>query len=428
MSNTSTTDGLFKVEGSGNFTFNNQQQKLLIMLNEWWKNRPAIPDEPYVFVYSGKAGTGKTTIIKYFLESIGIGADQFVAVALAGKATTVLSSHGLPSSTIHSLIYNVMEENVLDENGEPILKADGTPVVKFMFIKKMALPESLKLIIVDELSMVNDELMSDLLSFKLPIIGMGDLNQLPPVFGISSWMIHPNFVLDQIMRQESGNPIVMIADHILNYKPLDYGDYGESRIVRKVDMGINLLTDYDIILCGKNKTRDIINNYIRSYLVGCEDIYPVLGDKMICRSNHKDYRVGNFFLTNGTIGRVEIGNEKGRTSKKMTINLAADFADIKFNDVDIDLDYLRADYEERKRFGITKYAKFEYGYAITVHLSQGSQYNRVLYFDEQIMGGREMAKKLRYTAVTRAIKTLDIVTTPVEYLLPSDYTNPSLYV
>ena len=49
--------------------------------------------------------------------------------------------------------------------------------------------------------------------------------------------------------------------------------------------------------------------------------------------------------------------------------------------------------------------KFEYAEAITVHLSQGSQYNKVLYYDEWI-GDRNDMLKMRYTAVTRAIDSV----------------------
>ena len=53
--------------------------------------------------------------------------------------------------------------------------------------------------------------------------------------------------------------------------------------------------------------------------------------------------------------------------------------------------------------------RFEFGYAITVHLSQGSQYNKVLYLNENIMRTKEDQKKLAYTAITRAIDSITIV-------------------
>ena len=64
---------------------------------------------------------------------------------------------------------------------------------------------------------------------------------------------------------------------------------------------------------------------------------------------------------------------------------------------------------DRKEYGMSSYEKFEYAYAITTHLSQGSQYQRVLYFDEPFGGGQDVIKKLRYTAITRAITSIDIV-------------------
>ena len=403
--------------------FDEERLALLDKLYNWWKERPADKDTaaPHVFVYSGKAGTGKTTIIKYFIKKIGLTINEYIAVALSGKASTVLSSHDLPSSTIHSLIYDVVTDVVYDENGMPIMKDDGTPVKRMVFSKKDKIPESIKLIIVDELSMVNDEIMEDLLSYGVPIIGMGDLNQLPPIFGISSWMLKPDHVLQKIMRQEENNPIIYMANCILEGKPLTYGDYGKSRVLKKIEMDVNLLTDYDIILCANNKSRDIINNYIRKFLLNLPSPYPIIGDKMICRNNDRGITAQNYYLTNGTLGRIEFdGNESKNSNSRLVLNLIPDFANICFRDIEIDLKYLYSDFETRKHYGLSKYAKFEYGYAITVHLSQGSQYNRVLYIDEPF-GGINFRKALRYTAITRAVKNIDIVTAPIEYLIPDYY-------
>ena len=80
-----------------------------------------------------------------------------------------------------------------------------------------------------------------------------------------------------------------------------------------------------------------------------------------------------------------------------------------FPNVFMDTKYIQLGYEERQDFGMSKYVKFEYGNLITAHLSQGSQYDRVLYLDEPF-GSRELRKKIKYTAISRAAKSIDIVT------------------
>lgn len=388
--------------------FTTEQQLLIKELKNWWNLK-----QRQIYVYSGKAGTGKTTIVKYFIQEIGLENRDVICCALAGKAVTVLASHGLEAKTIHSLIYYPALVDALDEDGNQIVKANGEVKKKLIFAKKERLDYDYKLIVVDELSMVNDELMNDLLSFGIPIIGMGDLNQLPPIFGISSYMIHPNFVLTKIMRQAEGDPIVFLANRVLDHLPLYEGNYGRSNVIRTIDLGRNLLTDYDITLCARNSTRDIFNDGVRYDLLGRRSRMPVIGDRVICRQNNWDRVLNGIYLTNGTTGTVVDIDEEHCTKSKIYIDFSPDYdPESAFNDVDIDRNYILSSYPERKEAGLTQSTKFEYAYMITTHLSQGSQYSSCLFIDEPFGGDRDTKQKLRYTAITRAINRIDIVLSP----------------
>ena len=398
------------------------QKELFRDALNWWQGSHSQP-----YVYSGKAGTGKTTVARKLIDLFDLKLSEVMCVALSGKAVTLLASKGLYARTIHSLIYNTGYENILDENGDVIMDTNGHPKSKFVFKLRPELnrfwKDRLKLIIVDELSMVNDNIMKDLLSFKVPVIGMGDLNQLPPVYGISSYMLKPNYVLNQIMRQEADSPVIQIANNILDYKPLIYGDYpNDCHIVKSVPLDVSLLRNYDVILTSTNSSRDLLNNYIRKNVIHLNSPLPMYGDKIICRQNDWNNQSDGMFLTNGTIGYIDMVNEEGAKKNTMSINFIPDYGiDSKaIFRTDLDTSYITAPYIDRKAWGIGSRTalKFEYGYAITVHLSQGSQYNRVLYFDEPFGGGKEMTKHLRYTAVSRAITSITICTTPPAYLIP----------
>ena len=373
-------------------------------LINWYKSATS-----QIYVYSGPAGSGKTTVALYALELMGVSLTNVIAVALSGKAVNVLANSGLPAQTIHSLIYRPSFVVCKDDDGNPILKPDGSYKMKMSFVLKDRLPENIKIIVVDELSMVSDDIMADLMSFGIPIIGMGDINQLPPIFGISSYMLRPNFFLTQIMRQAEDNPIIKISQDILHNRPFVLGTYGESRILRNVPMNYNLINDYDIILCARNTTRDFLNDRIRIELQH-KSREPAIGDKVICRQNNRDRVICGRFLSNGTIGYIQYVDPSSITKNKMAIDFSPEYNPSElFSDLTIDRRYIKMDYLERKEYGISTYEKFEYSYAITTHLSQGSQYPRVLYFDEPFGGGSDMIKKLRYTAVTRAVSSIDIV-------------------
>jgi exodeoxyribonuclease-5 len=239
---------------------------------------------------------------------------------------------------------------------------------------------------------------------------MGDINQLPPVFGISSYMLRPDFCLTEIMRQAEGSPIIQLCQMILHDQHIDYGNYGNCRVLKGMNFSDKWVTDYDMILCNRNSTRDMINEFIRRDIYHRPKSHPVIGDKIMCKQNNWDMCVEGAYLTNGTVGTITDIFEETETANKLDIDFTTDFSDTcTFQDVTMDLKYLRGNYIDRKEYGISSYTKFEYANAITVHSSQGSQYDRILYIDDGFGGSRDVLKKLKYTAVSRAVNKIDIV-------------------
>ena len=378
------------------------QEELRYKLKKWYMAGNT-RSKPW-FSYSGAAGTGKTTIIKVLVEDLGLKPFEYTCAAYTGKAALQLLRNELPGQTIHSLIYNVWTEptKVKDEFGNS----------KMVFKLKTSLRESLdprlKLIFIDEATMVNDMMRDELLSFKIPIVFIGDMNQLPPVFGISSVMLNPDHVLTQIMRQREGDPIVQLSQMVLNDIPLRYGVYGKSRILDRIDVDYNLINDYDQILCVKNQTRADINDHIRYQVFHRASREPVIGDKIVCRQNNREIQYHGIFLTNGLIGFIRNLDRSKVHKGYYIIDFQPDFLETCFENVKLDRKYILLDWADQKNFGMCKNEKFEYGYVITVHISQGSQFSRVLFLDERAFDF-DTQKKLRYTAITRAVDSVDIV-------------------
>lgn len=378
-----------------------EQKTLVQNLKRWYQK-----GERQWYSYTGAAGTGKTTVIRAFIEELGI--DRYIACAYVGKAVSVLSRQGLPASTIHSMIYNVMWLPDVGPDGEIIYKADGKMKMHVEFALKERIRGDPQLIIVDEATMVNDTMAEDILSFGIPTVFIGDMNQLPPVFGVSSVMLSPDYRLTKIMRQAENDPIVYIANQILKREPIPFGYYGKTSVRRSIDLGDNF-RDYDMIITPLNSIRDDINNYIRRKVLHIKSDLPVIGDKLICRQNDWDRSVeGNLYLTTGLVGEVTNINRSLAGDKYMNIDFLPDIANDEFFNLMLDVSYIRKSYDERKLHGFSAYEKFEYAYACTVHMVQGSQYDRVLYIDRWFHDA-ETTRKMRYTAVTRAIYQLDYV-------------------
>ena len=371
-----------------------EQTELVNRLLSWYRSKTT-----QTFAYTGAAGTGKTTCIRSFIEEAGI--ERYITCAFVGKAVTVLAKQGLPATTIHSMIYHVIFEDVLDEFGDPVM-VNGRVKKKLSFVKKDKIEHDPQLIVVDEATMVNDQLCEDILSFGIPTVFIGDMNQLPPVFGVSSIMLMPNYALHKIMRQAEDDPIVHLSQKILNNEPIYYGQYGNSVVCRTFELGYNY-QDFDVILSPINRTRDQINDHIRHNIRGYRGIDPVIGDKLICRQNDWSRSVdGNIYLTTGMSGIVTDINRGLGEENYMSINFQPDICEDEFFNLRLDLKYIRSNYEDRKLYGISSYEKFEYGYCITVHQSQGSGWNNVLFIDHYFHD-IEYLRRVRYTAITRAI-------------------------
>lgn len=384
---------------------NEQQAQAIEALRKWWYN-----GNKQVFQISGAAGTGKTTLIRYLINEIKLEHDEVLFTAFVGKATLAMTRNGLNAKTLHSAICYCKDEPVLDEKGNVVTEYNRR-VTKRVFTRRRKIDPRIRLIVVDEGSMVPAKMADWLLKFKVPIIVLGDLNQLPPVIGDSFFLKEPDVVLTQIMRQSSESPIPYFAQNVLQngtrcLSPgLQIGD--KINVLSKADITPELLKDYDVIICGTNKTRNNLNTYIRERIYGRTQEYPVIGDKLICRENDWTFSVDDVYLINGLIGYVTDIDLESISDYTMKIDFKPEFMDNEFKNVTLDRIYMGLSPND-KRFYRSNYHKFEYGYAITCHLSQGSQYNRVLVFNESF-GTAEERRKWLYTAVTRAIDKVTIL-------------------
>ena len=386
---------------------NDQQLEAIRLGTDWYRSK-----SKQVFEIAGYAGTGKTTLVNWILKACGIKKEEGAYVAFVGKAAMVLAQKGLPAKTIHSTIYEPIDTPKRDADGKPIYE-DGKLLMTRTFRLKKALDPRLKIIILDEGSMVDSKLFADLKSFGLPIIVLGDLHQLPPVFGKSGCLEHPDVTLTEIMRQAEDNPIIHFATmaRTKRFSAFKYGSYGKVYIGPKEELLRNhrLIKSSNAIICAYNRTRAELNEYIRREVYGFPETKLCIGDKLICRENNWNRSLDeNTYLINGMVGFVEDIHLECFTGSSVMINFRPEFLPNKmFYDLPIDYDYLDMDYLQKKSYR-SMFNKLEYGYAITCHLSQGSQYKNVLVVNEDLHRGYEAYSRWLYTAITRAIDNLVI--------------------
>ena len=282
---------------------NDQQEECVKKAIEWYRNISS----KQTFEISGPAGSGKTTIVRTIIQELGVKIEDVLFVAYVGKAALQLTRSGVNGRTIHSTFYNIEFVPVKDEEGTAIIK-NGKLVTRPEFVKKEEIPRNIKLIVIDEAPMVNETFGNDIESFGVPIICLGDLQQLPPVIGGSKYLIRPDYVLTKIMRQAEGNPIIYLSQLASRGEKIPYGKYGERCfVIPKERINDNMLLGADMILSPTNRSRCFYNRYIREELRHIDSELPMEGEKLICRKNNRNRIIGDgIYLVNGMIGFVLI--------------------------------------------------------------------------------------------------------------------------
>jgi exodeoxyribonuclease-5 len=242
------------------------------------------------------------------------------------------------------------------------------------------------------------------MSFGTPILVLGDPAQLPPISGGGFFTEHePDHLLTEIHRQAADNPIIRMALDVREGRELAHGDFGAARVISRGDVDQELVLAADQVLVGTNRTRRRYNQRLRE-LKGFDAAYPQAGDKLVCLRN--DPAKG---LLNGSLWKVMTSS---RETVKPGINLLVSpeeddpdrgVAKIKLLKAAFEAPETEIPWQQKKRFD-----DFDYGYALTVHKAQGSQWDEVVLFDESF-AFKETRQRWLYTAITRAAERLTVV-------------------
>lgn len=400
-----------------------QQDKALRDVSRWLKNPTR-----QVYRLFGFAGTGKTTLARHLAEGVD---GRVLFAAYTGKAASVLRAAGCPNAqTLHSLIYTSKHQSqarlreleaqlVEATDGRDATDPDNFPAHVWEAIARIRRDLEIErnnlkrpafqiktdsdlsgasLLVIDECSMVDQAMADDIMGFQVPVLVLGDPAQLPPVFGTGVLTDHPaDTMLTEIHRQAKDNPIINMATTIREGGHLHWGTYGDSCVIKRASPEQALAADQ--VLVGKNKTRMASNRRVRELRGLNHTPWPLKGERLVCLRNNR--QVG---LLNGTIhvcveDAVDTGDylsmrvqpEDGGEGQVVSAH-KQHFA----GDPDEIGNWERLDAEE-----------FTYGYALTVHKAQGSQWQNVMLFDEWFQ--RDTRQRWLYTAITRAAQTITVV-------------------
>lgn len=392
-----------------------EQEGALKAVDRWLKG----PNRFTPFYLAGYAGTGKTTLARHFAEHVD---GQVIFAAFTGKAASVLRAKGcVGATTLHSLIYRptgnnntkrIKELTQLIDKEKLMGEAMNIGELKKWRLEREELTKKTRamfelrdkneaedvtqaaLLILDECSMIDEQMRKDIEHFKIPVLVLGDPGQLPPVGGRGGWANQkPDYFLDEIHRQAKDSKIIWLATEVRNGRWPGWMSDPDCTIAKRKDWDWDNAIAADQIITGKNDSRHKLNSAMRR-LKGFDKLYPVLGDKLICLKNNHDEGLLNGVICSAASESKVVGQ---------TVSLSINYEN-ELKRYYVDPGPFEENYHKRTSFPSSDVVQsFDYGYAITCHKSQGSQWPFVLICDDKMRAeDREMRKKWLYTAITRA--------------------------
>ena len=309
---------------------------------------------------------------------------------------------------------------------------DSIPKPGGGFIRKPKLQLDYNVIVVDEVSMVPKSMIDMLLHHKVYIIFLGDPFQLPQIDKNETHTLldNPHIFLDQVMRQAAESEIIQLTMKIRNGEDIPFMHGKEVIVAPKAKLVTGHLTWADIIICATNKTRHNMNRQKRE-LLGYSGVLEENESLLIKRNYWEVCNENGDALVNGSIGTIKNVFESFR---RIPSYVKSDIRDmptivgefisddgVSFGNIEFDKNFLlkeepcidwRTSYQLEKlknKMGYIIPKQATYGYTITGHCSQGSQWDKVLVIEESFPFDKVEHARWLYTAVSRSVEKCVLV-------------------
>ena len=388
------------------FQFTSSQERTIQRAVDWYYN-----SSEQVFEFEGQAGTGKSVVLWEVVRRLGLKLREYMPMAFTGQASIVMRTKGFKNAkSIHSSLFEIVKTEKEIDGYDPFKSINtklDTPVYTYEFreIPVGGIPDEVELFIIDEGYMVPKYMRNAILKHGKKVLVCGDCGQLPPIGDQPAFLVNHNIDhLTELTRQSLDNPIVYLADRARKGLPIHCGVYGNRvLVINDTEMTDNMISNVGNIICGTNRTRDHFNQYTRN-LLNHHNPFPEYGERIICRENNWFIEQDSIALANGLSGFVvNIPDSSTYNGKTFQMDFLPDLCQLPFRNLKVDYEYLQSPYDIRNQMKNDRFhhngEKFEYSYAITTHLSQGSEYPCGIYYEEFLRSN--IQNQLNYTGITR---------------------------
>ena len=348
---------------------------------------------PYTYI-AGPAGSGKSFLVQHIVAALGLDPSLDVCYATyTGKAALNLQRKNCPNAhTLHKLLYNARQN-----------KNTGI----YYFTPKPIGELEYKLIVIDEISMVTQEMWDLLLEHGIHVIALGDIAQLPAIGATNDILDKPHAVLNEIMRQEADSEIIQIATLARTHQEIPFMKGKQVQVIHSYEFQDAMLEWADMTLCATNRLRHQLNRTARERKWGDAKALPQKGDRIVCLHNEwGEVTKSGDVLVNGLVGYINDPPQinpmpslyRKYCDKQVILNFIPDFREP--GDTDAVFKNMKADWKiftdgeptvNSKNFKfipkVLRPYQFDYAYAMSVWKAQGSEYGKVLLFEESFPSG-----------------------------------------
>lgn len=261
-------------------------------------------------------------------------------------------------------------------------------------------------VLVHNCSMCDYSIAEDLRAYGRKILVLGDLEQLPPIQGQGAFTARPpDYTLTEVHRQAAESPVLRLAGAARRGTRLEdtlaEGDdrariirLGRRELLEAAERGAQ-------VICGVHRSRWGATKIIREHF-GFRSGFPESGDRVICRRNDRELGIYNGML--GTVLEV-YDADNWRVNFRVRMDDTGEELDV-WSDATLFREHTEG--KLKPPLYQREVQLFDFGFVITCHSAQGSEWDEVVIIDDSQRFGDE-ARRWLYTAITRAAERVTLL-------------------
>lgn len=387
----------------------NDQYHGLSKLEKWYRKY-----QHQFIEISGVVGTGTWDLVQAFIEREQFDPREVMYLSYNQKQVLELAYKRYHAYYINGIIYNYIR--IVDFDTIPVINPHSN-VLECRWTKKVRkkLDSKYKLIVVFDSMLLNESTVRDLATFGLPVILIRD-PMLLPAPDTYTFLRDPNITLYDVQPEYLRSPITYFAHKILNGERISPGNYDTVSVVPKRQMNLYNLRSSDMNITITDTLRDNINHIYRERILKQKTSVNILNERVIAMENMYAHKIVNgdekkikVYLMKGTIGTLSKINRHVVNTKYVPIEFKPEFYYEPFTDLVLDRHYLNNINLPSRQIVPDETFKVEYAYALTAPLARLSHWDKVTMIAESGDCDPDLHKKMLYTGITRARRSLAII-------------------